>query len=189
MEPSGPDNPEASVDGQAAMLPGMVSGNGPSPLSGSRSFPPDWCGLISVDGELNRIISVAGGYVVDVTDDCATAGLTQSFSLAQRMDWVAYLVDYTYLIAGCPLDEQPDDSGLSVFGPANTAVVGVERGPLGFDDIDRLTAMYVRRYGDAANLAGDQRQLLADYLLTTASSDIDPNASNSLSICPDEGGP
>jgi len=146
--------------------------------------PPDWCSRISVDGGLEWVIAVAQSYALDVASDCQTAGLTQSFSDAQRRRWVGYLIEYTYQLAGCPLDEPPSEGGSAVFGLANTPVAGVRRAPLGRDDVERLMTFYMARVGVALCLTADERQTLADFLWDAAVNDIDPGVSSTLSVCP-----
>ena len=180
-----------SPTGAGASPPELMS-EGPAPSASdnpSRTFPPPWCERAGPEStRIDVINAIANDYFVETTSTCSTAGLTISFTLVQRMSWLGYLIDFTFLLTGCPLDlidEQPVIGGLSEFGIANTSVVGVERGLLGPDDVESLISMYVRHFGDALQLTPEDRTTLYEFLADTAEDEIDPESSLTLSTCPD----
>ncbi len=154
------------------------------------SFPPAWCDRAGEGQEpLNAARRIADAYYVQTRDDCRFAELFSGLSEDQRPMWLSYLVEYTYLMTGCTLEGffEVMGQGLSVFGPANTPIVGGARPSLGAGDVAALIELFVQLFGDELQLTAEERVILAEHLRVVAQSQIDSSAFDALSRCPDAG--
>jgi hypothetical protein len=169
------------------------AGNGmasPVTLGADASFPGRWCPNDGASANLafGAAAVIAGEYSQAQLADCRTSGLTDGLSERQSDRWRSYLVNYTYLMMGCPIATDLVDGGISVFGPANTRAVAVDRAALGRDDMVLLIHHYVSAFVNELSLSNEDRVRLDDYLWKVAEPEIDPEAARSrLSRCRDAG--
>jgi hypothetical protein len=89
---------------------------------------------------------------------------------------------------GCPVYEDPVAGGISAFGPANTAVLGVNRPALGRDDVTHLIDFYLAAFVQERSLSVDDQERLSAYLWKAAEPEIDPGATAVLSRCKGDAG-
>jgi hypothetical protein len=179
----------AAATSEGMSVPG---GNGtPSPvtLGANASFPGRWCPNDGASANLafGAAAVIAGEYSQAQLADCRTSGLTYRLTERQSDRWRSYLVNYTYLMMGCPISTDLVDDGISVFGPANTQAVDGDRPALGRDDMALLIDQYVFAFANELSLSNDDRARLNDYLWTVAEVEIDPEATRGLSRCRDAG--
>lgn len=176
---------ESNLDADVLRDPDPDADGDASTDAGGPSYAPDWCARAGAEASdrPDTFFTVALAYADAQSTDCASSGLTDSLDPDQSIAWLSYLIDYSFVMAGCSLETGPLDGGILVFGPGNTPAVGAARPDLGADDAERLTTYYVAAFGDALSLDEEERVLVRDHLLLTAQADIDPAASEVLSTC------
>lgn len=169
------------------------AGGSPSTTTSDAGLTPLLFDFCSRAGEppfqqLMVMLSIANGYDASRRDDCRTQGLMPPLAPAQQERWLAYLVNYSMALAGCPLTRGPAPGGIFVFGPANTRAIGLDRPLLGVDDVERLIQSYLNEFASALRLSGTERAAVEAHLWSVAQPEIDSNVSAILSQClPDAG--
>jgi hypothetical protein len=146
---------------------------------------PRWCERagIAIGDRLIVANSIMDAYLDSQEAACETVALGAKLTDDEFELWIEYLIDYTYLLFWCPMPYEVE-GGISAFGPANIAVTGASRGPLGRDDAERLIAMYVDAFAQHLMLSDSERAQLAAHLWSTAEAEIDPTLSSTLALCP-----
>jgi len=143
---------------QAPLAPTKPAPEPASPASPDRAqhaeYPWQYCQRVGVTGQqrLQTMYSIATSYDAARRGDCRTAGLTPALDERQTDAWWDYLVNYSIALAGCPLVAGPLKGGILVFGPANTAAIGVPQAALARSDIARLIDLYVTPFAAAFRL-------------------------------------
>ena len=161
------------------------------------AFPGAWCpdagGNVVVGfGAAVRLASV---YWLAQMQDCETAGLTDQMSDRQGDDWLDYLINYTYLMMGCPVgadapvDVDQVEGGILAFGPANLAAIGLEQPRLGRDDVARLITQYVAAFVAELGLSSADETQLTAQLWSVAEPAIASDIAAGLSRCELDAGP
>jgi hypothetical protein len=155
------------------------------------SFPADWCARVGGTTGLTAVLDIVSAYDAAVSMNCETAGLSSAAALTREQydEWFNYLIDYTFLMAGCVPDYELPEGGIRVFGPANTPVTGATRAPLSSKEAIVLTDHYVQAFATVVMLRPAAQGALRAYLLQVAQADVDPAAKGALSTCaaPDAG--
>jgi hypothetical protein len=161
------------------------------------AFPGAWC----PDGDGNVVVGfgaalrLASVYWLAQMRDCETAGLTDQMSDRQSSDWLDYLVNYTYLMMGCPVgsnalvDVDQVDGGILAFGPANVAAIGLEQPRLGREDVANLITRYVAAFVAELGLSPADEAQLSAHLWSVADPAIAPGIAAGLSRCELDAGP
>jgi hypothetical protein len=140
-------------------------------------------GLESADG-YDASIDAADAYWTAITEDCAVLGLTADLTRDEQSDLFNYLVEYAFLFTGCPLEHEPLEGGLSVFGPAHLEFAGLASPALGADDARRLSEKFAVALVTMLGLTESDRAAIDRVLAQTAEQQIDPNSSAVLWQCP-----
>jgi hypothetical protein len=145
----------------------------------------DWCARLGlhIDDAYDASIDAADAYWTAMSEDCAASGLVAGLSDDQAGDWFNYLIEYSYLFTGCPLVQDPPEGGLSVFGPAYFADIGLESPKLGRDDARRLSDYFTDALVTMLGLTDSDRTAVERVLSRAAEQQIDPGLSAVLSQC------
>lgn len=151
-------------------------------------FPANWCARLGPMDGLPAVIDIVDAYDAAVNADCSIAGLVSSLG-DQYYDWLDYLQDYTFLLAGCVTNYEPPQGGIRVFGPANTPIVGALRPRLASSEVRLLTQHYLQAFTAGLGLTAAEQEAVRAYLLQVAQLEIDPAAQGALATCakPDAG--
>jgi hypothetical protein len=154
------------------------------------AFPANFCERPGRDPGVvyQTLVFTAGDYESRRSNDCLTAGLLDTSRYADFIRWQDYLTQYTAAMAGCPLIAGPLEGGILVFGPANTAAIGIRRAAVGRDDVSTLIGHYVGAFTAGLSLSTGESDALSAYLWETAESEIDPGTSSGLSRCAADAG-
>jgi hypothetical protein len=145
----------------------------------------DWCARMGlhVDDAYDACIDTADAYWTAMSEDCAAAGLISGLSDDEAGDWFNYLIEYSYLFTGCPLQQDPPQGGLSAFGPAYFADLGLESPQLGRDDARRLSEYFTDALVTMLGLTDGDRAAVERVLARAAEQQIQPGLSGVLSQC------
>ena len=185
-EPSAPAGSVQVSGVRESPSSGAALAAGQGPAEEPSSFPAHWCPRAGATEQewVATVTEIAKNYSAATDQDCETQGLTAAFDHQNRTDWRNYLVSYSLLMAGCPLLFGPVDGGILAFGPGNTVAIGVPRPPLGKDDAALLIERYTAAFAAALDLQPEQADAVTTHLWQTAQAQIDPAASETLSVCP-----
>jgi hypothetical protein len=134
------------------------------------------------------MLGIAKSYDSARIADCRTVGLLPRLDPAAQNAWWDYLLNYTIALAGCPPAVTPLPGGISVFGPANTAAIGIPRQPLTEHAAELMLDKYVTAFQDALGLSAQERASLMALMRTTLIDAIDEDASDWTSRCSADGG-
>ncbi len=119
----------------------------------------------------SRVAAVTDAFLSSLRQLCFA--LMESMSTEQQNAWTGYLDDYTAVIAGCRNLVQPPPGGINVFGLANVAAVGGERGSLSEDDADLLIRLFVPPFLESFHLDGAARLDVTAHLRRVAELEVD----------------
>ena len=180
----------ANEEAPDAMTPDMTAADTMAPSAPLPTFPANYCARAGAGPLERRAVALAIVMTYDSTrsNDCRTAGLTPRWNSDEAKPWWDYLFKYTTLMAGCPLIMGEIDGGILLFGPANTAAIGLQRPQLGRDDAQLLIDQYLDAFAAALSLADVERAAVEDYLWGTAASELGTGVSGVLSRCGVDGG-
>jgi hypothetical protein len=174
---------------------GMPAENGFAPMGGraganaadgSVPLPTGWCGRLGATEpeRLETVEQIVFQYFQAHSGDCETGALGSLID-AEFDAWNQYLTDYTFLLAGCDPNFDTVAGGISVFGPANTAYVGVTRPPLSEREAELLVDFYLEAFASVLSLTDAERAMVRAQLAEAASQEVVASASGSLSTCED----
>lgn len=193
---------EEAAPWESAPMPGATPGPGSSgedaPGAGSRTKEEpeardtpiegvfgNWCARmgVEVDDATDACIDAAIAYFDALTDDCTVSGLVSGWSRDQTIDWGNYVIEYMYLFTGCPFEGEPEQGGLSVFGPAHLEPAGLPSPALGLDDALSLSEHFTTALVTMLALTESDRVAVQRTLAASAAQQIDANLSGVLSQC------
>jgi hypothetical protein len=155
------------------------------------NFQASWCAGPGQNTllEVQLMKRIAEGYEAARAADCHTAGLLPVLNDRQRTAWLEYLIGYSVVMSGCPETMAPPvEGGILVFGPGNTAAIGLTHPPFGRDDAGALIQHYLDSFSSLLMLDESERTRVETQLWSTAELVIDGAASGALSTCSKDGG-
>jgi len=142
--------------------------------------------LLAGSDELDREDSfywIGASYSADLRG-CRTSVLVEALDGPQRDQFSSYIGNYTSALFDCPLLVTPLPGGVDVFGPGNSAAVGVPSPVLGPDDAANLVDLYLDNVTDELSVGSDELAAIRAELEQAAAARIDASLSGRLSTCP-----
>jgi hypothetical protein len=186
---SSDDGDSQSSTGGMAAENGLSQLGGPAGANAADGSAPegtDWCARLgATETERQETVDqIVVQYFESHSGFCETGALASLID-AQFDAWIQYLTDYTFLLAGCDPNFGTVAGGINVFGPANTAFVGVARPPLSEREAELLVDFYLEAFASALNLTDSERAMVRAHLEEEASQEVVASAPGSLSTCED----
>jgi hypothetical protein len=166
-----------------------------SPVAGDDDTTPtgtpfafcERAGAMPID-RLGILLLIAQHYDGACIQNCRTVGLLPDLDEERRGAWWDYLLNYSNALAGCPLIVTPLPGGITAFGPANTAAIGVSHPPLTREAAGLLIEQFVAAFGTGFGLAASERSEVEEYLWAAATAMMAIDASDWMSQCSADAG-